>query len=83
MKMKSPKLYEHLRKDNILRLPSKSTLRPYTVSYWSSFGGSDRILRQLKTKIASIEPYKRHGGLVFEEIKLSEHLSDKKKEMCY
>lgn len=70
MKMKSPKLYEHLRKDNILRLPSKSTLRPYMVSYRSSFGGSGRILRQLKTKTASIEPYKRNGGSAFKEIKL-------------
>lgn len=39
------------------------------------------VLRQLKSKIASIDLYKRHGGLVFNEIKLSEHLSVKKKQV--
>lgn len=81
MKMKSPRLYEHLRKNNILCLPSKSTLRRYVVSYRSSFGFSSRVLRQLKSKTASIDPFKRHGGLVFDEIKLSEHLSVKKKQV--
>lgn len=32
MKMKSPRLYEHLRKNNILSLPSKATLKRYMTS---------------------------------------------------
>lgn len=78
MKMKSPRLYEHLRKNNILCLPSKSTLKRHMVSYRSSFGFNSNVLRQLKDKTAGIDPYKRHGGLVIDEVKLSEHLSVKK-----
>lgn len=44
MKMKSPRLYEHLRKNNILSLPSKATLMRYMASYRTCFGFNKKVL---------------------------------------
>ncbi|XP_077491439.1 uncharacterized protein LOC144102047 [Amblyomma americanum] len=75
MKMKSAKLYEHLRKHNILSLPSKSTLKRYLKLYKSGFGFSTKILRQLKQKTRHMSTFSRRGGLLVDELKLSEHLN--------
>ncbi|XP_037572457.2 uncharacterized protein LOC119454742 isoform X2 [Dermacentor silvarum] len=77
MKMKSPKLYEHLRKNQIMCLPSRSTLKRYLASYRSTFGFNSKVLRQLKAKTVGIDPFRRHGGIIIDELKLSEHLSVK------
>lgn len=78
MKMKSPRLYEHLRRNNILALPCKSTLKRYVHAYRTVFGFSERVLKQLKEKTAELDVWKKHGGLVIDELKLSEHFSVKK-----
>lgn len=51
MKMKSPHLYEHLRKNKILALPSKSTLRRYVSCYRTLFGFGEKVLKKLKSKL--------------------------------
>ncbi|KAH7977836.1 hypothetical protein HPB49_003713 [Dermacentor silvarum] len=58
-------------------LPSRSTLKRYLASYRSTFGFNSKVLRQLKAKTVGIDPFRRHGGIIIDELKLSEHLSVK------
>lgn len=44
-------------------------------SYRGSFGFNAKIQRILKKKTSIMEPFKCHGGLVIDEMKLSENLS--------
>ncbi|KAH9380738.1 hypothetical protein HPB48_008880 [Haemaphysalis longicornis] len=75
MKMKSPALYEHLRKEKILAVPSKTTLRKYLKSYKAGFGFTMKVFDVLRRKTSSMDEFKLHGGLLVDEMKLSEHLS--------
>lgn len=75
MKMKSPILYEHIRKHNILVLPCKTTLQKYTKTYRSSFGFNIRSMDILKKKTSTMSPFQRHGGLLVDELKLSQHFN--------
>ncbi|XP_042146902.1 uncharacterized protein LOC115318424 [Ixodes scapularis] len=74
MKMKSPKLYRHIRTHGILVLPSNTTLKKYTSTYKSDFGFSKKILQTLKEKTSTMKTFRCHGGILIDEIKLSEHL---------
>ncbi|KAG0435919.1 hypothetical protein HPB47_018243 [Ixodes persulcatus] len=73
--MKSAKLYEHLRSHNIISLPSKSTLKRYLRTYKTAFGFSHKVLSQLKKRTRHISSFKLRGGLLVDEVKLSEHLN--------
>ncbi|KAH6939140.1 hypothetical protein HPB50_016112 [Hyalomma asiaticum] len=75
MKMKGPKLYEHMRKQNILTLPAKSTLSNYLKSYRTGFGFNPKIFEVIKEKTSTMDNFKRHGGLLVDEMKLSENLA--------
>lgn len=75
MKMKGPRLYEHMRKNKILALPSKSTLKRYISIYRTLFGFNEKILEKLKSKTEELDVSKRHGGLLIDELKLSESLA--------
>ncbi|KAK8785529.1 hypothetical protein V5799_008105 [Amblyomma americanum] len=75
MKMKSARLYEHLRRENILALPSKTTLRKYLKRYKTGFRFNSKVLDVLSEKARSMDEFKKHGGLIVDEMKLSEHLS--------
>lgn len=77
MKMKSARLYDHIRDNNILALPSKSTLKRYMAVYRSAFGFSKKVLEQLKQKTQDMDSFKKHAGLLVDEVKLSEHQSVK------
>lgn len=72
--MKSPSLYCHIRKQNILVLPSKSCLQNYMKAYNSGFGFNKKMFSALSTKTKAMDEYTRHGGLVIDETKVSEHL---------
>ncbi|XP_077519809.1 uncharacterized protein LOC144129531 [Amblyomma americanum] len=78
MKMRSPKLYRHIRKHNILVLPSNTTLKKYTAAYKSGFGFNKKVMEILKQKTSKMDSFSRHGGLLIDEMKLSEHLSMEK-----
>lgn len=78
MKMKSPRLYKHIRKQNILVLPSNTTLKKYTAAYKTGFGFCKKMLEALEAKTSSMDTFKRHGGLLVDEMKLSEHFSMEK-----
>lgn len=75
LKMRSPKLYDDLRAKNILAVPSRTTLRKYMSNYKGGFGFNEQTFKILKGKTAGMEVFKRHGGLIVDEMKLSENLS--------
>ncbi|KAG0416226.1 hypothetical protein HPB47_006587 [Ixodes persulcatus] len=75
MRMKSPRLYEHLRKQKTLVLPGRTCLRTYTRAYRGGFGLNVNMFRCLAEKTKTIDNSMCHGGLLIDEIKLSEHLS--------
>ncbi|KAH9381980.1 hypothetical protein HPB48_000974 [Haemaphysalis longicornis] len=74
LKMRSPKLYEYIRRQNILTLPGRIPLRKYMSSYMGSFGFHMRMLDTLKKKTAEMDPFRCHGVLIIDEMKLTEHL---------
>lgn len=75
LKMRSPKLYDYIRRQNILVIPGKTTIRKYIASYMANFGFNENMLQTLKEKTSTMDPFKCQGGIVIDEMKLSEHLS--------
>ncbi|KAM7284777.1 hypothetical protein ISCGN_001871 [Ixodes scapularis] len=75
MRMKSPRLYRHLREHKILALPGPTTLRKYLSHYKSGFGFNPTTFAALKEKTADMTELELHGGLVLDEMKLSENIS--------
>ncbi|KAG0444738.1 hypothetical protein HPB47_013439 [Ixodes persulcatus] len=75
LRMKSRSLYEHMRHHQILLLPSRSCLRKYLKNFRGMFGFNPELLKTLKLKTAPMPESERHGGLVLDELKLSEHLT--------
>lgn len=73
--MKSPRLYRHLREHKILALPGPTTLRKYLSHYKSGFGFNPTTFAALKEKTADMTELELHGGLVLDEMKLSENIS--------
>lgn len=67
MKMRSPKLYEHLRKEAIMVLPGRTCLRRYLQRFEGGFGLSANIFNALTEKTKTMDVYSRHGGLVIDE----------------
>ncbi|XP_077513304.1 uncharacterized protein LOC144124486 [Amblyomma americanum] len=74
MRLKSPKLYEHIRRHKIMVLPSKSCLLKYMKNYKSSFGFNENVLAAVLEKTKTMDEYERHGGILIDEMKLSENL---------
>lgn len=74
LRMKSPRLYEHLRAHKILVLPSRACLQKYIRGFKASFGFNGKLLESVKVKAQEMDEMKRHGGLVVDEMKLSAHL---------
>ncbi|XP_067133577.1 uncharacterized protein [Centruroides vittatus] len=72
MRMKSPRLYEHLRINKILALPCHNTLQKYMRSFKSGFGFNPKIFDALKEKVKELDEFQKHGGLLVDELKLSE-----------
>lgn len=75
MCMKSPRLYEHIRKHKIMVIPSRTCLRRYLKKFRSGFGLSSKVFAAVKEKTKSMDPFQCHGGLLIDEMKLSENLS--------
>lgn len=74
LRMKSPRLYEHLRSHKILVLPSRVCLQKYIKAFKASYGFSHKLLQCVKEKASEMDEMNRHGGLVIDEMKLSTHL---------
>ncbi|XP_077557315.1 uncharacterized protein LOC144172497 [Haemaphysalis longicornis] len=75
MKMKGSRLYEHLRRQHFLALLTKATLAKYVKSYRTGFGFNKKILSILKDTTQKMDVFSRHGGLLVDEMKVSENLS--------
>ncbi|KAH9371810.1 hypothetical protein HPB48_018449 [Haemaphysalis longicornis] len=71
MRIKSPKLYEHIRRHNIMVLPSKSGLHRYMKGYNSSFGLNENFFAASTEKTKDMDEFERHGGILIDEMKLS------------
>lgn len=74
MKMKSPRLYQHMRINKILTLPGKTCLKKSIKHFKSGFGFNEKVFSILKEKTSSMETSEKHGNLLFDELKLSENL---------
>lgn len=74
-RMKSPSLYKHLREQKILALPRVCTVRKYMKRYKSGFEFNPTTFAALKQKTAHMTELELHGGLVIDEMKLSESIS--------
>lgn len=77
MRMQSPKLYEHLRRENIMVLPGHTCLQKYVRRFKGGFGLSPKIFSALSEKTKTMDIFSCHGGLILDDIKLSEHLNMK------
>ncbi|KAH9384119.1 hypothetical protein HPB48_026105 [Haemaphysalis longicornis] len=75
MKMEGPRLYEQLRRQHILALPTKATLAKYVKSYRTGFGFNKKILSILKDTTQKMDFFSRHGGLLVNEMKVYENFS--------
>lgn len=60
MRMKSSRLYEHVRKEGILMLPSRTCLKVYIWKYKSGFGFNPGVLAGV-AKTKGIDEFKCHG----------------------
>lgn len=77
MRMRSPKLYEHLRRQDILTLPGRTCLNKAAQHFKSGFGFNPTVFTALKEKVKELDGFNRHSVVVFDEMKLSEHIDVK------
>lgn len=63
MRIKSPALYEHLRRKDILPLPTQNTLLKYIRSFDVGFGFKKQLFETLRMKGASLSPQQRRGNI--------------------
>lgn len=71
MHMKSPRLYEHIRKHKVMVVPSPSCLQSYIRRYKSGYGLSEKVLAAVPMKAENINARHQHGIFIINEIKLS------------
>lgn len=61
MRIKSPKLYRKMRKDNILPLPSYTTLQRYIKQLHPVYGFSEATFEVMGLKAKDMSEMERHG----------------------
>jgi len=64
MRIKSPKLYQHIREKNILPLPCNSVIRGYLKNFSGAYGFHPQTFEMLKPKCEELEPQKRRGKVL-------------------
>uniref|UniRef100_A0A131YFV5 Uncharacterized protein n=1 Tax=Rhipicephalus appendiculatus TaxID=34631 RepID=A0A131YFV5_RHIAP len=69
MHMKSPCLYEHIRKHNIMVVPSPSCLRAYAQKCRSGSDFNDEVLTTIAEKATTVDPYHQHDSTFVKEMK--------------
>lgn len=65
IRIKSKKVYEHLRKQNILTLPAPKTLSRYIQKIKAAYGFQDSVFRLLKKKSNYMEQSDKRGIFYF------------------
>lgn len=63
MRIKSPALYEHLRRKDILPLPTQPTLLKYITCFSLGFGFQKALFKILKNKAASMSMQQKRGNI--------------------
>jgi hypothetical protein len=63
LRIKSTKMYKHLRAQNILPLPSFTTLQRQTKNLRASYGFQDAIFEAMKTRAKFMQGYENRGIL--------------------
>jgi len=61
MRIKDKKLYDHIRKHEILVMPCTTTMNGYLRNYGGCYGFQPQTLELMKTKSVDLEPNKRRG----------------------
>jgi len=61
MRIKSPKLYRKMRRDNILPLPSYTTLQRYIKKLRPVYGFSDATIKMMGLKVKEMTEMEKHG----------------------
>lgn len=77
MRMRSPKLYEHLRREAIMVLPRHICLKKYLQCFKGRFGLSAKIFNALNEKTKTMDVHSHHGGLAIDKIIFLEYPSVK------
>ncbi|KAH7979516.1 hypothetical protein HPB49_009713 [Dermacentor silvarum] len=75
MHMKRPRLYEPVRREKILVLPSRTCLRKYMRQHESTFGFNAAVLSGIAKKTQNMSELERHGGIIIDEMKLAENFA--------
>ncbi|KAH6928309.1 hypothetical protein HPB50_014118 [Hyalomma asiaticum] len=57
-----------------MALPGRTCLRKRTENFRGRFGFNPRIFTALAEKTKDMDEFSCHGGIVFDEMKISEHL---------
>lgn len=58
-----------------MALPGKTCLDKHTQGFKSAFGFNSKVFSALEQKTKDINEFSLHGGLVFDEVKLSENIA--------
>ncbi|KAH8033219.1 hypothetical protein HPB51_008429 [Rhipicephalus microplus] len=64
MRMKSPQLYEHIRKHEIMTLPSKTCLDKHLQRFKSTFGFNPKVFSAPEQKTKEINEFSHHRGVM-------------------
>ncbi|KAG0445169.1 hypothetical protein HPB47_018967 [Ixodes persulcatus] len=67
MRMRSPQLYEYVRKHKILALSSKSCLDKHMQEFKSTSGFNTSVFSALEKRTKDMEEFSRHGAPVYDE----------------
>jgi len=75
LKLKSSTTYIHIRKNNILPLPSISTIRRRLSSSDCKFGFNELAMENIKKELDNLPPADRWGTLMWDEISLKKDVT--------
>lgn len=75
LKLKSNTTYIHMKKNNILPLPSASTIRRLLSSSEAKFGFNELALDYIKRELANLPDYRKWGTLMWDEMSLKKDLT--------
>lgn len=83
MNIRSPSYYEFLRKNDVLPLPCKRTIRSYFSLIDMKYGFDEQFAKLLKKHFDTKSPMQRHGVLLFDEINLWKSIAVCSKNLTY
>lgn len=81
--IRSPSTYKFLRVNNILPLPSPTTIRRYLAMIKMKCGLDDNFFKAMRIKMSKKKDLQKHGILIFDEIQVRSSLEVNVKKMNY